>query len=165
MSVVGIDPGLDGAVALLADDGRLIMLDDIPTVGGGRRVLNAQLLARLLGHKYRLHDEPMCACVERAQSTGPRMKGRNSAFSYGRTVGAIDGVLAALEIPLSYVSPTRWKRAAGIPAGSDKDESRRRAIELFPGAADLLARKKDHGRAEALLIAYYGLTNKGEPSG
>jgi crossover junction endodeoxyribonuclease RuvC len=77
-------------------------------------------------------------------------------FNFGRSAGIIEGVVAALEMPNTYVTPQTWTKAVGRAAG--KDASRMRAMELFPSQADLFKRAKDDGRADAALIAYWYIT-------
>jgi crossover junction endodeoxyribonuclease RuvC len=84
--------------------------------------------------------------IERAQAM-PK-QGASSGFKYGRAVGAIEAVIACCEIPMAIIEPTAWKKFHHL-RGSDKEASRQRALQLFPQAHALLARKKDHGRAEA----------------
>lgn len=76
-------------------------------------------------------------------------------FAFGKAYGTLRGVVAALGIPMTVVSPVTWKRALGVPAA--KDGARARASQLLPDAAAHWQRVKDHGRAEAALIALYGL--------
>lgn len=142
--LLGIDPGISGAIACLEGDD-LLWVTDMPVADG--EVLGPVLAARVLAG---LGDRR--AVVERAQSM-PGM-GVTGAFRYGAGYGVILGVLGALSIPFDTVRPTAWKKAAGL-AGKDKPASRRRAIELWPQHAERFARAKDDGRAEAALIARY----------
>jgi len=82
-------------------------------------------------------------------------QGASSGFKYGRAVGAIEAVVAGCEIPLSIVEPSAWKKFHAL-RGGDKETSRQRALQLFPAAHALLARKMDHGRVESALMAVYG---------
>ncbi len=143
---VGIDPGATGAIACLAHDGALLWVEDMPYADG--HVL-APILARIV---LRSHEAHRHAIVERAQAMPGQ--GIASTFRYGAGYGAILGVLGALDIPLVTVHPGVWKRGAGLHR--DKGASRRRAVELWPDHADLFARVKDDGRAEAALIARHG---------
>ena len=168
MSVLGIDPGISGALALVSDGA--IGLYDMPTIERqviratrqqkGKpppktktkkqiaRSVNAALLAIWL-KEWR----PTPVYCERS---GPRPgEGVNSAYTAGRVMGTIEGVLASLGIPVTYYHPNVWKRALGLN-GKSKADSIARAIELYPDSALQLTRKKDHGRAEALLITHYG---------
>jgi len=121
------------------------MVADIPVMS--KRV-NAAALARLL-REWR----PDCAAVELVGSFPGQ--GISSAFNFGHGAGVLAGVLGALEIPTHLYVPTLWKKHYGL-AGKrdDKDAGRQRAIELFPAVAGL-DRRKDGGRADALLIANY----------
>src|SRR5262249_36664311 len=85
-----------------------------------------------------------------------RKQGASSGFKYGRTTGALEAVIIVCGIPLEIVEPSMWKKFFRL-RGGDKKAARQRALELFPSAHPALARKKDHGRAEAMLIALYGL--------
>jgi len=149
---LGIDPGLHGAVAII--EGREVrLLDDLPTVQFStariKHRIDAASLAELLAP---FADAVRMAVIEKvAARPGEAPSG---AFSFGYTSGAIAGVLGALRVPVTTVAPAVWKRAMRL--GADKDLSRARALELFPAVADRLARKKDHDRAEALLLAAWG---------
>ena len=82
-------------------------------------------------------------------------QGASAGFKYGRAVGAIEAAITLCGIPVTIVEPSMWKRFWRLP-GKDKESSRQQALQLFPAAHAELARKKDHGRAEASLIALYG---------
>jgi crossover junction endodeoxyribonuclease RuvC len=81
-------------------------------------------------------------------------QGVSSMFSFGRSVGIIEGVLAALQVPTTFITPQAWQKAIGAAKG--KDGSRQRCMELFPRDSHLFARVKDDGRADAVLIALAG---------
>ena len=148
--VLGIDPGaVTGGYAVLDELGHIVAAGDLPVVGSGTKAMvSGPLPANLL-----LRYVPSRAVIERV---GPMPKqGVSSTFRFGRGVGMIEGVLGGAMVPISYVAPTIWKRHFGI--GADKDLARQKAIEIWPAsAAVLFARKKDHGRAEAALIALWG---------
>jgi len=122
---------------------------DIPIVGTAakERVDAIALRQWVLGH------QPDHCLIERAQAM-PK-QGASSGFKYGRAVGAIEAVVAGCEIPLSIVEPSAWKKFHAL-RGGDKETSRQRALQLFPAAHALLARKMDHGRVESALMAVYG---------
>ena len=150
--IVGIDPGLTGAIAFL--DGESYFVEDMPVMARGKgagkvknQVNPSELYTLLAMRGVKL------ACVERVSS----MPGQGVAgvFSLGDTFGCIRGVIAAIGIPLELVTPQKWKKYYNI--GSDKEIVRARAIERFPKAE--LSRKKDHNRSEALLIARYAQMN------
>lgn len=155
--VCGIDPGITGAIAIL-DGEQLMECWDMPTVkrsaakSSNKQEVNAAALAAILRGR-----RPALVYVERVNAmpntATKRGMGAASAFNFGDSFGRIIGVLAALEIPYDLVHPQTWKKRAGL-IGADKDFSRTLAQQLYPAAE--LARKKDVGRAEAILIARYG---------
>jgi Holliday junction resolvasome RuvABC endonuclease subunit len=143
--IIGIDPGLSGAVAYL--NHCYAHVEDMPVAGGQ---VDAANLSQMIG--LWKSDNEMVAYVEQV---GARPgQGVSSMFKFGMSYGAALAVLAACGVPVHLVTPGKWKKALGL--SSDKEQSRRRAIELFPKLADDLKRKKDDGRAEALLLAHYG---------
>ena len=151
--VLGVDPGIRGGLAVVEiPDGAapvLVECIDIPVVGTGakERVDVAAVRNFIDRHK------PVRALIERAQAM-PK-QGASSGFKYGRAVGAIEAAITLCSIPVEIVEPSVWKRFWKLP-GKDKEGSRQQALQLFPAAHAALARKKDHGRAEASLIALYG---------
>lgn len=157
MIIFGIDPGQTGAIAVL-HDGEVKQVIDMPTTarlhGKGQQVdaytLTSELLAAASGHNQRL------AIIE-AVSAMPG-QGVSSTFRFGEALGVVLGVLGALQIPVSWASPVRWKKAAGL-YGKDKDAARTLALQLHPEAGDMLTRKKDIGRADAICIAHFGSLN------
>jgi crossover junction endodeoxyribonuclease RuvC len=155
MLVLGVDPGIHGGLAIVSNDGdRAVIVDaiDIPVIGSGAR----ERVDAIAVQNFIQHHRPAFALVERAQAM-PR-QGASSGFKYGRAVGALESTVVLCTVPLEIVEPTAWKRFWKLPP-KDKERSRQRALELFPAAHALLARKLDHGRAEAALIALYGLRN------
>ena len=156
---LGIDPGLSGALVCVRGTEVLTCLDlPVEQGTGTRQRLSAPVLAHHLRELLTAHG-PCHAALE-AVAARPG-NGVSSMFGFGRSLGAIEGVLAALGIPATYYTPATWKRRYGL-LGCPKDASRTRALELYPGAAGWLTRKKDHGRADALLLAHLWLSgNRG----
>lgn len=152
--VFGIDPGLSGAVAVL-HDGQYIDVIDIPTCGRGKaarqNVNSAELADYFRRHIEMLPGAQIGAVLELVGAMP--MQGRSSGFRFGQSYGAVQGVLGALRIPFELVTPAVWKRHYGL-IGAPKESSRGIAIERFPMAP--LSRKRDHGRAEAILLAAWG---------
>ena len=153
--VIGIDPGISGAVAVF-EDGVLMSIVDMPTV----EVASGKSMKRHIsaaGLRYILEmDMYQKAHVVIEKVGAMPSQGVTSMFNFGRSAGIIEGVVAALRMPYTYVTPAAWTKAVGRAAG--KDASRMRAMELFPSKADLFKRAKDDGRADAALIAYWYLT-------
>jgi crossover junction endodeoxyribonuclease RuvC len=157
--VVGIDPGIAGALALVSRAGDLIEVADMPILrdgSAGRASVNAPLLADLLAQWHA--QEIICEFVAARPKEGP-----TGAFSFGRSRGVIEGACAALGLPIRFVTPPSWKRLIGIPPGKDgaKDRARSEASRRWPDKAALFARVRDDGRADASLIAIAGLKREG----
>ncbi len=153
--VVGIDPGVNGGLALLTTAGDLLDVVDMPVLAdgtGGKRAINAPLLAAQL--RMWAPARAYCEFVAARPGEGPV-----GAFAFGRCRGIIEGTLGAIGIPVQMLAPAWWKRRVEIPPGADrKDEARSKAISRWPSMADRFARKRDDGRAESALIAVAGLT-------
>lgn len=150
--IVGIDPGLSGAIALYDSIEGTLEVHDMPVVevtrnGKTKREVVAALVADVVAGKA-----VAAAYLERVGAMPGQ--GVTSMFSLGRSVGVVEGVLGAYEIPVTIVPPKTWQKALNLRDG--KDGSRERAMALFPKHADLFKRKKDDGRADATLIAFYG---------
>lgn len=166
MSVrIGIDPGATGAVAIvwteqrLLTNGRAILLFDMPTTprtyGKGEQV-DAAALARLFRDHVGASMADGFAIIEQvgAMRREGRQQGATSSFKFGDALGAARAVVEVLGIRHGYVLPAVWKRHYGL-LGKPKDASITVAKRLFPEVADHLSRKKDAGRADALLMAMY----------
>ena len=151
MRVAGIDPGVDGAVAMIDTDSGMVGVTDLPTGPHGVDPVALQELLQGWG-------------VRAVYLEDNRAMGRNGSlanFSMGRSVGLIVATVLLSNCSLWRVKPGQWQKAVGlgqIPAASRKEASRMRAREMYPEMNDSLKRKRDHNRAEALLIATYART-------
>jgi crossover junction endodeoxyribonuclease RuvC len=142
--IMGVDPGVSGAVAFLFPEDMHVIVMDLPVADGQ---VDAVTLAGIIG--------PICpsmAIVEKVHSM-PK-QGVASTFKFGMAYGTVLGIVSALKIPLHLVRPPEWKKAFHL--GADKEQARAMAIRLWPDE-DRFSKKKDHGKAEAALIARYGL--------
>lgn len=160
---IGIDPGLDGAVCVYDPRGPVTFFDTptLATGKGNKREYDIAAMANILrvcttytGYGYEVHA--VHAAIERSQAMSFKVQGREqgvaSSFRTGYGYGIWLGILAALRIPYEAVAPVSWKKKMLFDMPKGKDSSIIKAKQLFPAAADDLKRKKDHGRAEALLI-------------
>lgn len=149
--IIGIDPGLGGAVACL-DYQRGHHIISVPlvqkTYGKGNQIHAAALADYIRSYS----SNGAVVAIERVASS-PQM-GVASAYRFGHTAGVIDGIVQALKLPVTYVRPQVWKKHFGLLKKS-KDASRTLALERFPELAEYMQRKKDADRAEALLIAVW----------
>ena len=152
--IVGVDCGLTGAVSFIDEmEGTYFSVVDIPisqSASSSRKVKN-EINPSGLREIFSTIPVPSIAVVERTSAMPGQ--GVSSMFSMGDSFGVVRGVLSALCVPIIYVPPMVWKKHFKI--GSDKERARALAISYFPTAP--LARKKDHNRAESLLLArwYY----------
>lgn len=152
---IGIDPGLSGALSLIDNQGKYKEVRSIPimanhkSTGRVKNCVNAKALYDIIISWKRFNPSIWLEHVGARQGDGVC-----SAFSFGDTFGSIRAVCSCAEIPINLVSPSVWKKYLKI--GSDKEVARALAINLFPEACSELSRKKDHDRAEALLLAFFG---------
>ena len=154
-SVLGIDPGAKGAIAVLSSTGELLDIKDMPALpessGNGRYVTSAAGLARIIAESHA--GLIFCEFVASRPTDGVIQ-----AFSFGRCRGVVEGIAGAFDLQVIWLTPPSWKRFAGVPPGKEnKDIARTRAVERWPAHAEQFARKKDVDRAEACLIGAAGL--------
>jgi crossover junction endodeoxyribonuclease RuvC len=166
MVIVGVDPGLCGAFVFLDPGGmRVWAIVDMPTlvVGKGRRGKKREISARTLVVEIEnaLRDQQVALAVVERVTSSPQM-GVTSAFSFGRGLGVVDGVIAALGWPVEYAAPQMWKKTVGVRVGAGKDDSRAKACQLLPADAALWTPRRGQinaiqaaGRADAALLAVY----------
>lgn len=178
MRFIGIDPGVSGAIAVIDTDTDQVAFYDTPNlevksgkkfkkvIDIGRAVLMLQQLSA--GVKTVVTIEKVNAMPGMKNDPDnpgkkiPAAMGVTSAFSFGMGFGMWLGVLAALFIPHQQVHSLTWKKSMMADMGKEKDASRIKAMQLYPRTAPDLVRKKDHGRADALLIADWGRRNYSE---
>ena len=147
--ICGIDPGLTGALSFICDD--VVEVEDMPTVAnptGKGRVVQEHSVAHIL-KEY----NPHLVIIEKQQAMPGQ--GVSSMFKIGEGYGILKGVCAALDLRTRIITAPTWKRASGL-IGKEKDASRGLAMQLWPSQTDFFVRRKDHGRADAALIAKYG---------
>jgi len=153
MKIIGIDPGLSGAVAVL-ENNKVLNIFDMPVMSEGKknkRQLNSALLVSLLKENIDQSEE-VSIVVEQVNAMPGQ--GVTSMFNFGQTFGAIKGVCAALELPIFFVRPSKWKKYFEL-INSSKDSSRTKAIEMYPMLSKQLAKKKDVNKSDAILIARF----------
>lgn len=152
MRILGIDPGLSGALVVL-DTSVIVAVIDAPTLTmvkahRTRRELHADAMVQAVGAWA---TDARFAIIEQAE-TRPHQS-ITSALTTGLGIGLWEGILAAHRLPRERVRARVWKAAMGIPGGPEgKNQARKRASELFPAVADKFSRVQDHGRAEAALL-------------
>ena len=158
MKIIGIDPGLSGAIAVL-ENNKVLNMFDMPVMSEGKknkRQLNSALLVALI--KENIENSKEVSVVVEQVNAMPG-QGVTSMFNFGQTFGAIKGVCAALQLPIFFVRPSKWKKHFELIKAS-KDSSRTKTIEMYPHLSNQLSKKKDVNKSDAILIArYYSETN------
>ena len=153
MKIVGIDPGLSGAIAIIEDD-KVIGIFDMPVMAEGKknkRQLNSAQLVNIIKDNTNM-NEAIAVIVEQVNAMPGQ--GVTSMFNFGQTFGAIKGVCAALKLPIFFVRPSKWKKHFEL-INSSKDSSRTKVIEMYPSLSNQLAKKKDVNKSDAILIARF----------
>jgi len=152
MRIIGIDPGLSGGIAIL-DDLKVFDFFDMPIMSEGKKNKN-QLNSAQLVNIIKKHIVSANTFVIVEQVSAMPGQGVTSMFNFGQTFGSIKGICAALNLPIFYVRPAKWKKHFEL-INSSKDASRTKVIEMYPSISDRLTRKKDVNKADAILIARY----------
>ena len=155
MIIIGIDPGIAGAICFFSS-GNVIDVIDMPTMAEGKKnkkqVNGRQIYNEIMLIKNKFKNEKMSVIVE--QVSAMPGQGVTSMFNFGQSFGVIKGICSAMELPIFYVRPAKWKKYYGL-IKTEKDASRTKVIEIFPYISSQLSRKKDSNKADAILIASY----------
>ena len=154
MKIIGIDPGLSGAIAIL-ENKKVLKFFDMPVMSEGKknkRQLNSAQLVNILRENINSNNEEISVVVEQVNAMPGQ--GVTSMFNFGQTFGAIKGVCAALRLPIYFVRPSKWKKHFEL-INSSKDASRTKVIEMYPHLSDQLSKKKDVNKSDAILIARF----------
>ena len=153
MKIIGIDPGLSGAIAVL-EDKKVLGIYEMPVMAEGKknkRQLNSAQLVNIIKNNI-IESEEIVVVVEQVNAMPGQ--GVTSMFNFGQTFGAIKGVCAALELPIFFVRPSKWKKYFDL-INSSKDSSRTKVIEMYPSLSSQLTKKKDVNKSDAILIARF----------
>ena len=153
MRIIGIDPGLSGGIAIL-DDLKIFDIYDMPIMSEGKKNKNQLNSAQLVNiiKKNLIPNGNTFLIVE--QVSAMPGQGVTSMFNFGQTFGSIKGICAALNLPIFFVRPSKWKKHFDL-INSSKDASRTKVIEMYPSISPRLSKKKDVNKADAILIARY----------
>jgi len=153
MIIIGIDPGISGAISII-ENKKILEIHDTPTMIEGKknkRQINGAQVTNII--KKKLNDGKEVVVVVEHVNAMPG-QGVTSMFNFGQSFGVIKGICAALSLPIYFVRPTKWKKHFNL-IKTNKDASRTKVIEAYPEISDQLHRKKDSNRADAILIALY----------
>ena len=153
MIIIGIDPGISGAISI-KENKKILEVYDTPTMIDGKknkRQINSAQVSSII--KERLNTGKEVVVVVEHVNAMPG-QGVTSMFNFGQSFGVIKGICAALNLPIYFIRPTKWKKHFNL-IKTNKDASRTKVIEVYPEISSKLQRKKDSNRADAILIALY----------
>ncbi len=155
MLIIGIDPGLSGSICFM-EDGKILDVIEMPTMAEGkkskRQVNGSQIYNEILKRINNLKKNDIRVIIE--QVSAMPGQGVTSMFNFGQSFGILKGICSAMQLPMYFVRPSKWKKYFNL-INSEKDASRTRAIEIFPYFSSHLSKKKDSNKADAILIASF----------
>ena len=163
MLIIGIDPGISGSICFF-EDGKILDVVEMPTMTDGKKnkkQVNGSQIYNEITNRIKQTDKKNIKVIIEQVSAMPG-QGVTSMFNFGQSFGILKGMCSAMQLPMHFVRPAKWKKYFGL-INSEKDASRTRAIEMFPYFSSQLSKKKDSNKADAILIAsFYHETYKFE---
>ena len=155
MMIIGIDPGISGSICFF-QDGIIKDVIEMPTMTDGkknkRQVNGSQIFNEIYSRINNIDKKDIKVVIE--QVSAMPGQGVTSMFNFGQSFGTLKGICSAMQLPMYFVRPAKWKKYFGL-IKSEKDASRTKAIEVFPYFSSELSRKKDSNKADAILIASF----------
>ena len=155
MLIIGIDPGISGSICFF-EDGKIVEVIEMPVMTEGKKnkkqVNGAQIYNEFLKRINNKDDQIIRVVIE--QVSAMPGQGVTSMFNFGQSYGILKGICSAMQLPMFFVRPAKWKKYFNL-INSQKDASRTRAIEIFPYFSTQLSKKKDSNKADAILIASF----------
>ena len=155
MIIIGIDPGISGSICFF-EDGKIIDVIEMPTMTDGKknkRQVNGSQIYNEIKKKIVNYENQNIRVVIEQVSAMPG-QGVTSMFNFGQSFGILKGICSAMQLPMYFVRPAKWKRYFSL-INSEKDASRTKVIEMFPYFSSELSKKKDSNKADAILIASF----------
>jgi len=155
MLIIGIDPGISGSICFF-EDGKILEVFEMPTMIDGKKnkkqVNGSQIFNEISKRIIGIETRNIRVVIE--QVSAMPGQGVTSMFNFGQSFGILKGICSAMQLPMYFVRPAKWKKYFGL-IKSKKDASRTRAIEIFPYFSSQLSKKKDSNKADAILIASF----------
>ena len=155
MLIIGIDPGISGSICFL-DNGKILEVVEMPIMTDGKKnkkQVNGSQVYNEITKRIKQFEKNQIRVVIEHVSAMPG-QGVTSMFNFGQSFGILKGICTAMQLPMYFVRPAKWKKYFNL-LNSEKDASRTRAIEIFPYFSSQLSRKKDSNKADAILIASF----------
>ena len=155
MLIIGIDPGISGSICFF-EDGKINDVIEMPTMTEGKKnkkqVNGSQIYNEISKRMNESKSQEIRVVIE--QVSAMPGQGVTSMFNFGQSFGILKGICSAMQLPMYFVRPAKWKKYFNL-INSEKDASRTRAIEIFPYFSSQLSKKKDSNKADAILIASF----------
>ena len=155
MLIIGIDPGISGAICFF-ENGEIKDVIDMPVMAEGKKnkkQINGSQIFNEISKRIKDHETVNINVIIEQVSAMPG-QGVTSMFNFGQSFGVIKGICAAMQLPIFFVRPAKWKKHFDL-INSSKDASRTKVIEIFPYISSKLSKKKDSNKADAVLIANF----------
>ena len=153
MIIIGIDPGVSGAICILTD-GKITEIYEMPTMIDGkknRKQVNGAEVTNII-NKELINEKDINVVIEHVSAMPGQ--GVTSMFNFGQSFGVLKGICAALKLPVHFIRPVKWKKHFNL-INTEKDASRTKVIEVFPYISSKISKKKDANKADAILIARF----------
>jgi crossover junction endodeoxyribonuclease RuvC len=155
MLIIGIDPGISGAICFF-EDGQVKEIIEMPVMADGkknkRQINGPQTYNEILKRINKFQKKDIIVIIE--QVSAMPGQGVTSMFNFGQSFGVLKGICSAMQLSMFFVRPAKWKKYFGL-IKTEKDASRTKVIEIFPYISSELSRKKDSNKADAVLIASF----------
>tara|TARA_B100002052_G_scaffold189604_1_gene172744 strand:+ start:51 stop:548 length:498 start_codon:yes stop_codon:yes gene_type:complete len=155
MLIIGIDPGISGAICFF-EDGEVKEIIDMPVMADGkknkRQINGPQVYNEILKRINNFQKKDIIVVIE--QVSAMPGQGVTSMFNFGQSFGVLKGICSAMQLSMFFIRPAKWKKYFGL-IKTEKDASRTKVIEIFPYISSQLSRKKDSNKADAVLIASF----------
>ena len=154
MLIIGVDPGISGSICFF-EDGKILDVIEMPVMTEGKKnkkQVNGAQIYNEFSKRINRKDDKIRVVIE--QVSAMPGQGVTSMFNFGQSFGILKGICSAMQLPMFFVRPSKWKKYFNL-INSQKDASRTRAIETFPYFSAQLSKKKDSNKADAILIASF----------
>ncbi len=155
MLIIGIDPGISGAICFF-ENGVVKEILEMPNMADGkknkRQINGPQIYNEISKRITNIPKKEVIVVIE--QVSAMPGQGVTSMFNFGQSFGVLKGICSAMQLSMHFVRPAKWKKYFNL-IKTEKDASRTKVIEIFPYISSQLSRKKDSNKADAILIASF----------
>ena len=153
MIIIGIDPGVSGAICILTE-GKITEIYEMPTMIDGKKnkkQVNGAEITNII-NKELVNEKDINVVIEHVSAMPGQ--GVTSMFNFGQSFGVLKGICAALKLPVHFIRPVKWKKHFNL-INTEKDASRTKVIDVFHYISSKISKKKDANKVDAILIARF----------